>query len=124
MVADRNASDIQTTTTNDGRTWIAFYSQDGDNYDMRAQLLDTDGNRVFADSGLLVSNKESGSATFVFNVCVDNDNNLIIAFQVTKGSTYECVMQKVSVSGKLLWKKKGVDLGPGLAPYPAALTTN
>jgi len=124
MVADRNASDIQTANTNDGRIWIAFYSQNGDKYDMRAQLLDADGNHMFGDSGVLVSNRESGSATFVFNVCVDNDNNLIIAFQVTKGADYECVMQKVSVSGKLLWKKKGVDLGPGLSPYPSTLTTN
>jgi len=124
MVADRNASDIQTANTNDGHTWVAFYSQNGDNYDMRAQLLDAYGNRMFGDSGVLVNNRESGSATFVFNVCVDNDNNLIIAFQVTKGADYQCVMQKVSLSGKLLWKKNGVNLGLGLSPYPATLTTN
>src|ERR1051326_4387156 len=81
-VAKINSSDIQTANTNDGRTWIAFYSQRGSNYDMRAQLLDVNGNRLLGDSGVLVSNKKSGTATFVFNVCVDGNNNFIIAFQL------------------------------------------
>ena len=124
LVAGKDASDIQTVNTSDGRTWIAFYSNTGNNYDMRAQLLDANGNRMFGDSGVVVSNKKSGSATFVFNVCVDNDNNFIIAFQVAKGSAYECVMQKVGLSGQLLWGSSGIDLGAGLSPYPATLSTN
>jgi hypothetical protein len=123
IVANKDASDIQTANTNDGRTWIAFYSQNGSNYDMRVQLLDADGNRQFGNDGLLVSDKNSGSATYVFNVCVDKDNNLIIAFQVQNGSAYECVAQKVNTAGQLLWGS-GVDLGAGLSPYPAALSTN
>lgn len=124
LVANKDASDIQTGNTKDGRTWIAFYSQRGANYDMRAQLLNQNGKRIFGDTGILVSNKKSGSATFVFNVCVDNDNNLIIAYQIAKGSTYECIMQKINTSGQLLWTANGVDLGGGLAPYPTTLSTN
>lgn len=124
LVANKNASDIQIAGTDDGRIWIAFYSQNGSNYDMRAQLLDVNGMRMFGDTGVLVSNKKSGSATFVFNVCVDNDNNFIIGYQVEKGSGYECLLQKVSTGGQLLWTKNGVDLGAGLSPYPATLTTN
>lgn len=122
-VAYNNSSDIQTANTNDGKTWIAFYSQNGNNYDMRAQLLDENGNRLLGDSGVLVSNKKSGSATFVFNVCVDNKNDFIIAFQYEKNKTYECIAQKINKQGELLWGK-GVDLGEGLAPYPVTLTTN
>ena len=43
LVANKDASDIQTANTNDGRTWIAFYSQNGSDYDMRAQLLKLNG---------------------------------------------------------------------------------
>ena len=124
LVANKDASDIQTANTNDGRTWIAFYSQRGANYDMRAQLLNANGSKVFGDTGILVSNKKSGSATFVFNVCVDKDNNFIIAYQIAKGSAYECIMQKINTSGQLLWTANGVDLGGGLAPYPTTLSTN
>ena len=123
LVANANASDIQTANTNDGRTWIAFYSQRGNNYDMRAQLLNANGERMLGDSGVLVSNKKSGTATFVFNVCVDNDNNLIIAFQFQKQSDYECIIQKINTAGKTLWGN-GVKLGTGLAPYPVTLATN
>ena len=102
LVANANASDIQTANTNDGRTWIAFYSQRGNNYDMRAQLLNANGQRMLGDSGVLVSNKKSGSATFVFNVCVDNNNNLIIAFQFQKDGDYECMVQKINTAGNAL----------------------
>ncbi len=122
LVANADASDIQTANTTDGRTWIAFYSQSGNNYIMRAQLLDANGNRLLGDSGVMVSNLKSGSATYVFNVCVDNDNNLIIGFQVEKGSAFECLAQKVTPAGQLPWSI-GVDLGPGLSPYPAVLST-
>ncbi len=123
-VANKDASDIQTVSTSNGQTWIAFYSQNGSNYDMRAQLLDANGNRQFGDSGVLVSDRKSGSATFVFNVCVDKDNNLVAAFQFQRGTSYECVIQKVKPSGKLLWGKNGIVLGAGLSPYPATLSTN
>src|SRR3954454_13689109 len=86
LVANVNSSDIQTANTDDGHTWIGVYSQNGNNYDMRAQLLDVNGNRIFGDSGVLVSNKKSGTATFVFNVCVDARNNFIIALQLQKGA--------------------------------------
>ena len=123
LVANANASDIQTANTNDGQTWIAFYSQRGNNYDMRAQLLNANGERMLGDSGVLVSDKKSGSATFVFNVCVDNNNNLIVAFQFQKGSDYECIIQKINTAGKLLWNN-GVQLGVGLSPYPVTLANN
>ncbi len=122
-VANANASDIQTANTNDGRTWIAFYSQRGNNYDMRAQLLNANGERMLGDSGVLVSDKQSGSATFVFNVCVDKENNLIVAFQFLKNGNYQCVIQKINTAGKRLWDG-GVKLGAGLSPYPVTLATN
>jgi hypothetical protein len=123
LVANANSSDIQTSNTSDGKTWIAFYSQRGANYYMRAQLLDVNGVRLLGDSGLVVSNKKSGSATYVFNVCVDRNDNLVIGFQFQQGSSTECILQKVTPQGNLPWGD-GVDLGAGLSPYPATLTTN
>ena len=80
-VASLSVADLQTASTSDGKTWIAFYSANGANYDMRAQLLDANGNKLLGPNGVLVSSQVSGSATFVFNVCVDGYNSLIIAFQ-------------------------------------------
>ena len=123
-VAGVNSADISTTATSDGKTWIAFYSQNGSNYDMRAQLLDVNGNKLLGDNGMLVSSRKSGSATYVFNTCVDKDNNLIIAFQYQKTlSTLVCVAYKINEAGQQLWGN-GVDLGAGLSPYPTVLSNN
>lgn len=125
QVSGLNASDQQTAATSDGKTWIAFYSLNAStgNYDMRAQLLDANGNRQFGPDGLLVSNQPSGSATFVFNVCTDIFNNLIIAFQHEIAGVMNAVVIKVNTDGTLPWGE-GVVLGEGLAPYPAVTKTN
>ncbi len=116
-------ADMQTVTTSDGRTWIAFYHQNGSNYDMRAQLLDVNGNKLLGTNGLLVCSQTSGSATYVFNVCLDAADNLIIAFQYQVSGTNTAVVTKVTTAGTLPWGTAGVVVGNGLAPYPALLTT-
>ncbi len=118
-----NAADLQTATTTDGRTWIAFYSNNAGNYDMRAQLLDAGGNKLLGPDGMLVCSQPSGSATFVFNVCLDASNNLIIAFQYQVAGNNTAVITKVNTDGSLPWGANGVQLGAGLAPYPVVLTT-
>ena len=122
-VAALSVADLQTASTSDGKTWIAFYSANGANYDMRAQLLDANGNKLLGPNGVLVSNQVSGSATFVFNVCVDGFNSLIIAFQYEVAGVLSSVVTKVNTDGSLPWGN-GTVLGAGLAPYPAVTKTN
>jgi hypothetical protein len=122
-VSDLNGDDLQTATTTDGKTWVAFYSNNGGNYDMRTQLLDVNGNKLLGPNGLLVSTQTSGSATFVFNVCIDGNNSLIIGYQYEVSGVLSAVVSKVNVDGSLPWGN-GVVLGEGLAPYPAINKTN
>ncbi len=116
-------SDLQAINTSDGKTWIAFYTSIGGNYNMRAQLLDVDGTKLLGLHGVPVSNQPSGSATFVFNVCVDAQNNLIIGYQYEVAGVLNAVVSKVNTDGSLPWGN-GVVLGPGLAPYPSMSPTN
>ena len=122
-VSELNGDDLQTATTTDGKTWVAFYSNNGGNYDMRAQLLDVNGNKLLGPNGLLVSNQTSGSATFVFNVCIDGNNSLIIGYQYEIAGVLASVVSKINIDGSLPWGN-GVVLGEGLAPYPAINKTN
>lgn len=121
-VAGLNVADLQTATTSDGKTWVAFYNNNAGNYDMRAQLLDANGNKLLGPDGVLVCDQPSGSATFVFNVCLDASNNLIIAFQHEVSGINTAVITKVNTDGSLPWGTSPVQLGAGLAPYPALLT--
>lgn len=117
-------ADMQAVSTTDGKTWVAFYVENAGNYDMRAQLFDANGYKLLGADGMLVGNFPSGTATFVFNVCVDLSNNLIVAYQDQRsgGSSYSTVVYKVSQTGTQLWGASGIVIGTGLAPYPAALT--
>ncbi len=123
-IAALETADLQTAVTSDGKTWIAFYHHNGSNYDMRAQLLDQSGNKLLGNDGALVCNQTSGSATFVFNVCLDASNNLIIGFQYEVAGTPTAVITKINTDGSLPWGSGGIQLGAGLAPYPALLTTD
>ena len=109
--------------TTDGKTWIAFYSQTSGNYAMRAQLLDANGYKLLGPDGIMVSNQTSGSATYVFNICLDASNNLIIAMQDQRTGSMKTCLYKIDQSGNHLWSPDGVVLGAGLAPNPTVLTT-
>jgi hypothetical protein len=122
LISTLPVADMQQAATTDGKTWIAFYHENGGNYDMRAQLIDADGFKLLGPDGVLVGNHPSGSATYVFSVCVDASNNLIIAYQDERNGPDEAVVYKLSQSGTQLWGADGIVLGQGLAPYPAALS--
>lgn len=123
LISNLPTADMQAVPTTDGKTWIAFYHENAGNYDMRAQLIDADGFKLLGDDGMLVSNKTSGTATYVFNVCVDNANNLIIGFQYENLGGMSAILHKISQTGAQLWGVNGVTIGGGLAPYTATLTT-
>ncbi|MEP7317502.1 MAG: T9SS type A sorting domain-containing protein [Panacibacter sp.] len=116
------SSDIVTVGTNDGRTYVAYYTPLNGSYYIRVQLLDDDGTRLLGDSGILVSPRNSGSATYVFTACVDTSDNLIIGYQYERGSVLRPLVSKISPKGKLLWGATGIELGFGLSPSVAALS--
>ena len=122
LISGLPTADIQSAPTSDGKTWIAFYHENGGNYDMRAQLIDANGYKLLGPDGILVGNHPSGSATYVFNVCVDASNNFIIGYQDQRAGGLQSVVYKISEDGTQLWGTNGIVLGGGLAPYPAALS--
>jgi len=122
LISGFPVADMQAAPTTDGKTWIAFYAVNGGNYDMRAQLIDANGYKLLGADGVLVSSYPSGTATFVFNVCVDASNNLIIAYQDMRSGQEQAIVYKISETGTQLWSSTGIILGGGLAPYPAVLS--
>lgn len=122
-VAGLSSADIQAAAGTNGSTWVAWYVQNGSNYDMHAQLFNSLGFKMLGPDGILVSNHVSGSATYVFNVTVDNGNNFIIAFQDQRNGSNGTVAYKVNPEGTEMWGVDGIVLGPGLSPYPAVLST-
>ncbi len=122
QISSLSIADMQSVGTSDAKTWVAFYHQNGSNYEMRAQLFDANGYKLLGGDGILVSDKPTGSAIFVFNVCVDASNNLVIGCQDQRSGQDGAVVYKISQTGQHLWDPDGIVLGLGLAPYPALLS--
>jgi len=122
QISGLSVGDMQSVSTNDGKLWVAFYHENAGSYDMRAQLFDVNGNKLLGADGILVSNKPTGTATFVFNVCTDLNNNLIIGCQDERTGSLQAVLYKINQSGTHVWNSNGVILGSGMVPYPATLT--
>lgn len=116
-------ADMKTMATSNNRIWVAYYALESGNYNMYAQLLTAEGVKLLGDNGFLVSNQPSGSAIFVFNICLDSAGSVIIGCQDQRSGSNQCVMYKVSQAGAHVWSPAGVVLGTGLSPYATELTT-
>ena len=102
-------------------------SNSGSNYDMRAQLLDANGKpyvlAIQVNSCKQCKIRLCKSFLYLMFVLI-MITILLLRSRLQKVRLTNCVMQKVSLAGQLIWGNKGVDLGAGLAPYPVALSTN
>ena len=122
QISGLNDADHHSAATTDGKMWIAFFRQNGSTYNMMAQLLDASGTRLLGPDGIVVSSQPTGTATFVFSVCVDASNNLIIACQDQRSGSNVAVVYKIAEDGTQLWDSTGIVLGAGLSPYPGVLS--
>ena len=121
-VVNQTSTDVVTVGMQTGRTYVVFYTPFNGNYFLRVQLLDDNGNKLWGDTGILLSIRQSGPTTFAFNACVDTSDNLYVGFQYQKAGVQTAIINMISPVGNKFWGVAGVELGPGLAPYPAVLS--
>jgi len=111
-----------TATTDDGFTWVSYFAGYNGNYQMRLQLLDTAGTRLFGSNGLLVSNQPQSSALFRYDLKSDAAGNAIVAFQdIRTAGTLQVVAYKIDRQGNFVWGNNGIQLidpisNEGIAP--------
>lgn len=110
----------------DGSTYTCWFENTGSGYELRMQRLDDQGNRLWDDAGLVVSDHPQNSAIFRYDMKSDNDGNAIVAFQDERTGTLDVVAYKIAPDGSFLWGADGVELptpdATGIAPSVAALS--
>jgi hypothetical protein len=111
-------------TTSDGSTMVSYYKNENNNYNMRLQRLNSQGVKQLGPVGVLVDSLPSGTATYLYDMKVDNKDNAVIGFQDMRNGSMQAVAYKVSPAGVKLWGADGVVLGDGLAPYIGILPNN
>jgi hypothetical protein len=100
----------------DGSSYISWFEYDNTgNFELRMQLLDSNGYARWAPGGIVVSNYPQNSALFRYDLQTDNDGNAIVAFQDERTGVLNVVAYKVTSTGSLAWGVAGVALTDSLA---------
>lgn len=118
LAASAVTGDLESIGTSDGQTYIAFWHDvpAPKYYEMRLQLLDASGNKLFGPDGMVVNNTvDMSSFTTLWSMNIDRDNNVYIAFNGT-GTDNKVYVHKISPAGLQLWGDAGVSPGTGYDP--------
>lgn len=109
LVSDAETSDVHSLGTNDGKTYVVFLEPTEEAYNLKIQLLDAEGNRLFGTQGMLVNSIASSND---YSEAVDEAGNIYISFVATDLQGY---VNKISPSGEQLWGAEGINIGSGVA---------
>ena len=114
LVANVSTEDAKSQVLPDGRTWVAYWTNVGgvQNYQFRAQLLDTAGVPLLGPNGVSVVGGNMGTYLVTWDLTVDASGNLLVGFTRTDGSE-AAVVQKITPAGLPLFGANGRNLGAG-----------
>ena len=114
LVANVSTEDAKSEVLPDGRTWLAYWTNvaGGQNYQFRAQLLDTAGVPLLGPNGVSVVGGNMGTYLATWDLTVDASGNLLVGFTRTDGSE-SAVVQKITPAGLPLFGANGRNLGAG-----------
>ncbi len=88
----------------DGSTYVCWFEPGlSTPYELHLQLLDPDGNRVWGNAGIVVSNFPQNTALYRYDMKVDHDENAIIAFQDERQGDLQIVAYKIDKNGSQIW---------------------
>lgn len=97
--------------TSDGGCFISWFDSRSGSYCMYLQRLDSLGNEMLADNGLLVSDNPQESWLVDYDLAVDGSDNAILAFcDVRYTPNFNVTAYKIGSDGSFLWGADGICL--------------
>ncbi|HNV82363.1 MAG TPA: T9SS type A sorting domain-containing protein [Tenuifilaceae bacterium] len=94
-----------------GDYFIGFFSLVGENYNVRLQRLDSAGNTMWDDNGILISAHPSMTWLTDWDMAADNENHAVITFQdIRLGGNNNTVAYRISPEGEFVWGPDGIML--------------
>jgi len=122
-VVTSNSDDIKAIGTASGKTFIVFWKVVGApvNYELRLQVINTEGIKELGEDGILVSNTlPMSTSTAISKISIDQNDNIYIG--VTGTNTGEGFAFKMDINGNHLWNPNGINLGSGYVVTIQALS--
>ncbi|NKQ35167.1 MAG: hypothetical protein HF973_06060 [Chloroflexi bacterium] len=111
-----------------GGFYVAWFSNPPgrENYDVRMQRYDAQGNAQWEENGRILSDNKSNTWISDYVFTKDNDGNLILAFQDMRTGSSNLYAYKFSPDGKPLWGENGLPMTDNegfVGPYPTTVST-
>lgn len=107
-----------------GESYISWFSNSGDgNYNVYMQRLDVNGNKMWAEDGILISNHPTMSWVTDYDLVIDNDGCAILVTQDERTGSSDVFAYRISPEGEFLWGADGIALtnDPDFNPSPKAI---
>jgi hypothetical protein len=98
-----------------GDTYIAFFSNETGNYDVRLQRLDVMGNPLWAANGILISSNPSMSWLTDWDMTADPAGYCVIAVMDIRNGNNNIYGYRIAPDGSFAWSANGVTLSNNMA---------
>jgi len=110
----------------DANSYISWFSAAVLNFDVRMQHLDTDGMRLWADNGILISDKTTATWVTDYSMILDHQGNAIVASQDQRTGTSNAYAWSTAPNGDALWTSDGITLSnnTNFNPYPKMVSAD
>ena len=117
-----------TATTGNGKTYVSWFDNSSGQYMLRMQLLDSLGQKLWAENGMVVSSFAQSSGLYRYDLVCDHEGNAIVGFQDERSGSMQVVVNKINNQGLQVWGDSGIlfvdSTSTGLAPKLAVLGNN
>ncbi|MCF7919079.1 MAG: T9SS type A sorting domain-containing protein [Candidatus Cloacimonetes bacterium] len=99
----------------DGSCYFGWWSNSTGNYNMRLQYLDAEGNEVWEQNGILISDHTQMTWLTDWDMTVDLEGNAIMAINDIRVNEdqLDIIAYKISPDGEFLWGDDGINLSNG-----------
>ncbi len=97
-------------TSENGTTYVSWFSSEGGNYNVRLQKLDVLGDKLWADDALLISDNEAMSWLTDWDMAIDQDDHAILVFQDIRTGPNNIYAYRISPGGEFVWGEDGLAL--------------
>ncbi|MBW6477947.1 MAG: T9SS type A sorting domain-containing protein [Bacteroidales bacterium] len=106
----------KTAVCPNGDYYIGYFSSEGGNYNVRLQRLDNQGNKLWGENGILVSDHPSMTWLTDWDMTADHENHAILTWQdIRSGGNNNTVAYRIAPDGTFVWGDDGIMLSGSTA---------
>jgi hypothetical protein len=110
-------------TCPNGDTYIASFSSENGNYNVRMQRLNPQGVPQWTTNGILISDNAQDSWLTDWDMTADVSNHAILVFPDIRNGGANVVAYRISPTGSFVWGDDGIVLSTGDANYAPKVTS-